>query len=63
LLKDRKAAHLGADHLALVLGVSGMVVYHALVQEPLMLNFLELSLLLAGFLVEGIVIGFIMPQS
>jgi cytochrome c oxidase assembly factor CtaG len=40
-----------------------MVVYQTLVQEPLMLNLLELSLLLAGFLVEGIVIGFIMPRS
>jgi hypothetical protein len=25
LLKNRKAGHLGADHLALILGVSGMV--------------------------------------
>jgi hypothetical protein len=36
------------------------LIYHTLLQEPLMLNLLELTLLLAGSLVEGIVNGFIM---
>lgn len=37
-------------------------IYHTLLQEPLILNLLELVLLLTGSLVEGVIIAFILAR-
>ncbi len=38
-------------------------IYHTLLAEPLLLNLLELSLLLAGSLVEGLTISFVLERG
>ena len=38
-------------------------IYHTLLGEPLLLNFLELTILLAGSLIEGVVIAYIVGAS
>jgi len=38
-------------------------IYHTLLGEPLALNLLELAILLAGSLVEGLVIAFILARK
>lgn len=37
-------------------------IYHTLLMEPFILNFLELAILLAGSLVEGVVISFMVAR-
>jgi hypothetical protein len=38
-------------------------IYHTLLQEPLILNLLELVILLTGSLIEGLIISFIMERK
>jgi hypothetical protein len=38
-------------------------IYHTLLQEPLILNLLELAILLTGSLIEGLVISFIIERN
>jgi len=38
-------------------------IYHTLLQEPLLLNLLELVLLLAGSLIEGMIIAFLVERN
>ena len=38
-------------------------IYHTLLQEPLILNLLELVLLLAGSLIEGLIISFMIERK
>jgi hypothetical protein len=37
-------------------------IYHTLLAEPLLLNLLELSILLVGSLIEGVVIAFFLAR-
>ena len=58
-----KGALLGANDLVDVLVVQEWFIYNTLLGEPLFLNAFELTILILGSLVEGVVIAFFLARK